>query len=305
MYNGILPVYKERGLTSHDVVFKLRKILKTKKIGHTGTLDPEVDGVLPICIGPATRISDYVMDMGKSYVATVTIGRSTTTEDQTGVTIAQSNVNDGQITVDQVDKVLQHFQGHISQTPPMYSSVKVNGKKLYEYARNNETVERPTRTVIIYNIKRISELNFTNNECNFDITVTCGKGTYIRTLATDIGKALELPAHMSKLTRIESGGFKLEDSLSLEDIKALHEHDSLQTKLFPIEYGLKGLSQIIIEDPQVKQRILNGQKFYTRQFKQQFNEQVVFIDHSTKKALAIYIIHPDKPAEIKPKKVFN
>ncbi|EHJ07736.1 tRNA pseudouridine(55) synthase TruB [Staphylococcus simiae] len=305
MYNGILPVYKERGLTSHDVVFKLRKILKTKKIGHTGTLDPEVDGVLPICIGPATRISDYIMDMGKSYVATITIGRSTTTEDQTGETIAQSNVDVGGITVDQVDDVLQHFQGHISQTPPMYSSVKVNGKKLYEYARNNETVERPTRTVMIYNIKRISELNFTDNECNFDITVTCGKGTYIRTLATDIGKALEFPAHMSKLTRIESGGFKLEDSLSLEDIKVLHEHDSLQTKLFPIEYGLKGLSQIIIEDPQVKQRILNGQKFYTRQFKQQFNEQVVFIDHSTKKALAIYMIHPDKSAEIKPKKVFN
>ena len=305
MYNGILPVYKERGLTSHDVVFKLRKILKTKKIGHTGTLDPEVDGVLPICIGTATRISDYVMDMGKTYIATITIGRSTTTEDQTGETIAQSSIANNQITESQVDEVLQLFQGNITQTPPMYSSVKVNGKKLYEYARNNETVERPTRTVTIYNIKRISELNFIDEECNFDIIVTCGKGTYIRTLATDIGKALNYPAHMSKLTRTESGGFKLADSLSLENIKALHEHDSLQNKLFPIEYGLKGLSQIIIKESKVKQRILNGQKFYKQQFKQQFNEQVVFIDSETKKALAIYMIHPDKPSEIKPKKVFN
>ena len=128
MYNGILPVYKERGLTSHDVVFKLRKILKTKKIGHTGTLDPEVSGVLPICIGTATRVSDYVMDMGKSYQATITLGESTTTEDQTGEVIEKVNISSNTITSIEVDRVLEKFKGVIEQIPPMYSSVKVNGK---------------------------------------------------------------------------------------------------------------------------------------------------------------------------------
>ena len=208
MYNGILPVYKERGLTSHDVVFKLRKILKTKKIGHTGTLDPEVSGVLPVCIGAATRVSDYVMDMGKSYQATITLGVSTTTEDQTGEVIEKVNIPANTITSKEIDRVLEEFKGVIEQIPPMYSSVKVNGKKLYEYARKGETVERPKRQVKIDEIERISNLTFKEQSCCFDIKVTCGKGTYIRTLATDIGKALAYPAHISLLTRINSGGLK-------------------------------------------------------------------------------------------------
>ncbi|MBM6507169.1 MULTISPECIES: tRNA pseudouridine(55) synthase TruB [Staphylococcus] len=305
MYNGILPVFKERGLTSHDVVFKLRKILNTKKIGHTGTLDPEVSGVLPICVGPATRVSDYVMEMGKAYEATVTIGRSTTTEDQTGETVEHKSVTETDLTEQQVDHVIKQFEGTIEQIPPMYSSVKVNGKRLYEYARNNETVERPIRQAIIKNIKRISPLRFDGEECHFDIAVSCGKGTYIRTLATDIGAKLGYPAHMSLLTRIESGGFNLEQSLSLEDIKNLHEHDSLQDKLFPIEYGLKGLPQQMVTDDQIKQRILNGQKFYKKQFENINDDQFVFVDNASQKVLAIYIIHPDKPEELKPKKVFN
>ncbi|WP_340577730.1 tRNA pseudouridine(55) synthase TruB, partial [Staphylococcus aureus] len=196
MYNGILPVYKERGLTSHDVVFKLRKILKTKKIGHTGTLDPEVSGVLPVCIGTATRVSDYVMDMGKSYNATIDV---------------QANA----ININEVDAVLKQFEGIIEQVPPMYSSVKVNGKKLYEYARKGETVERPIRKVNIDSIARTSELQFEDGKCHFNIEVKCGKGTYIRTLATDIGKQLGYPAHMSLLTRINSGGFDIKYSITL------------------------------------------------------------------------------------------
>ncbi|MEB6208573.1 tRNA pseudouridine(55) synthase TruB [Staphylococcus pasteuri] len=305
MYNGILPVFKERGLTSHDVVFKLRKILNTKKIGHTGTLDPEVSGVLPICVGPATRVSDYVMEMGKAYEATVTIGRSTTTEDQTGETVEHKSITETDLTEQQVDHVIKQFEGTIEQIPPMYSSVKVNGKRLYEYARNNETVERPIRQATIKIIKRTSPLRFDGEECHFDIAVSCGKGTYIRTLATDIGAKLGYPAHMSLLTRIESGGFNLEQSLSLEDIKNLHEHDSLQDKLFPIEYGLKGLPQQMVTDDQIKQRILNGQKFYKKQFENINDDQCVFVDNASQKVLAIYIIHPDKPGELKPKKVFN
>ena len=305
MYNGILPVYKERGLTSHDVVFKLRKILKTKKIGHTGTLDPEVSGVLPICIGPATRVSDYVMDMGKSYHATITLGESTTTEDQTGEVIDKVEVLENEVNTTDIDDVLRTFEGLIEQIPPMYSSVKVNGKKLYEYARNGETVERPVRQVKIDLIERTSDLQFENKKCHFNIKVKCGKGTYIRTLATDIGKQLGYPAHMSLLTRTNSGGFDVEDSLTLEQISQLHEQDALQSQPFPIEYGLKSLPKINISDENMKKRILNGQKFNKRLFNQIIDEQLVFVDSETQKVMAIYVQHPDKKYEIKPKKVFN
>lgn len=305
MYNGILPVFKDRGLTSHDVVFKLRKILKTKKVGHTGTLDPEVSGVLPICIGSATKVSDYIMEMGKTYEATVSLGITTTTEDQTGDILEQLAVNKEDVSSKSIDDVLQQFEGELVQIPPMYSSVKVNGKKLYEYARNNQEVERPKRMVNIYQIKRTSNLRFVDDTCQFDIIVECGKGTYIRTLATDIGKALGFPAHMSKLTRTQSGGFDIQDSLTLEDIKSLHEHDALHEKLFPIEYGLKGIKQILISDDAIKSKILNGQKFYKSEFKQRIDDIVVMVDDTTHKVLAIYEPHPEKLDEIKPKKVFN
>ena len=305
MYNGILPVYKERGLTSHDVVFKLRKILKTKKIGHTGTLDPEVSGVLPVCIGTATRVSDYVMDMGKSYNATITLGESTTTEDQTGEVIDKVDVQENAININEVNAVLKQFEGIIEQVPPMYSSVKVNGKKLYEYARKGETVERPVRKVYIDSIARTSELQFEDGKCHFNIEVKCGKGTYIRTLATDIGKQLGYPAHMSLVTRINAGGFDIKDSITLDQISQLHEQDTLQSHLFPLEYGLKSLPKIYVSDENIKTRILNGQKFNKKQFNQTIEQQLVFIDSETEKVMAIYIQHPEKNHEIKPKKVFN
>jgi tRNA pseudouridine55 synthase len=305
MYNGILPVYKDRGMTSHDVVFKLRKILGTKKIGHTGTLDPEVDGVLPICIGPATKVSDYIMDMGKTYHATVSLGSSTTTEDQTGTILESKQVVKNALNVAEIDEVITSFQGTITQIPPMYSSVKVNGKKLYEYARNNETVERPVRQVNIYQIERNGDLVYENGHCLFNLIVICGKGTYIRTLATDIGKALGLPAHMSKLTRTTSGGFNINESLTLEEVSQLHEQEALQEKLFAIEYGLKGLPSIKINDDNIKNKILNGQKFAINDFNEPISGKIVMLDARTEKILAIYEPHPTKTDEIKPKRVFN
>lgn len=301
---GILPVFKERGLTSHDVVFKLRKILHTKKVGHTGTLDPEVNGVLPICVGGATKVSDYIMEMGKAYQATVTIGVSTTTEDQTGDVLETKTVSKD-LTADKIDEAILSFVGEIEQIPPMYSSVKVNGRKLYEYARNNETVERPKRKVRIYEIERNSEIRYKDETCSFDIFIRCGKGTYIRTLATDIGKALGYPAHMSQLTRVESGGFSIDESLTLDQIDELYKQEALQEKLFPIEYGLKGLPHIQIDDPNIKKRILNGQKFYKKEFSEVIEAVTVMEDKETGKALALYIPHAEKPNEIKPKKVFN
>lgn len=301
---GILPVFKERGLTSHDVVFKLRKILHTKKVGHTGTLDPEVNGVLPICVGGATKVSDYIMEMGKAYQAMVTVGVSTTTEDQTGEVLETKAVSKD-LTADKIDEAILSFVGEIEQIPPMYSSVKVNGRKLYEYARNNETVERPKRKVRIYEIERNSEIRYKDDTCSFDIFIRCGKGTYIRTLATDIGRALGYPAHMSQLTRVESGGFSIDESLTLDQIDELYKQEALQEKLFPIEYGLKGLPHIQIDDPKIKKRILNGQKFYKNEFSEAIDEVTVMEDKETEKALALYIPHAEKPNEIKPKKVFN
>lgn len=305
MYEGILPVYKSRGLTSHDVVFKLRKILKTKKIGHTGTLDPEVDGVLPICIGQATKVSDYVMDMGKTYRAEVTVGFSTTTEDQTGDILESANIIPNQFTESQVDEVLNRFKGIITQTPPMYSSVKVNGRKLYEYARNGEEVERPKRQVHILHIERLTELQFNHNVMSFEIEVSCGKGTYIRTLATDIGRALGYPAHMSKLTRTMSGGFTLAQSLSIESIQSMHIENTLQPKLFPLVYGLKALPQFEVGREDLKKRILNGQKLPKKWITIPFERELVMWDTQDKRVLAIYELHPERHEEIKPKKVFH
>ncbi|ENY5695578.1 tRNA pseudouridine(55) synthase TruB [Staphylococcus pseudintermedius] len=305
MYHGILPVYKERGLTSHDVVFKLRKILKTKKVGHTGTLDPEVDGVLPICIGQATKVSDYVMEMGKTYRAEVTLGFSTTTEDQTGDVLAREIVTVDQFDANQVDAVLHSFKGWTTQIPPMYSSVKVNGKKLYEYARNGETVERPERQIHISHIARISDLIFENDIVRFSIEVTCGKGTYIRTLATDIGRALHVPAHMSLLTRTMSGGFSLDQALTLALIEQSHHDDTLQNQLLPLAYGLKGLPSFHVQNESDKMKIKNGQKFAKDYFNVPFEQQLVMVDSDNDDVLAIYEVHPSRQDEIKPKKVFN
>ncbi|AVQ32885.1 tRNA pseudouridine(55) synthase TruB [Staphylococcus muscae] len=305
MYHGILPVFKPRGLTSHDVVFKLRKILKTKKVGHTGTLDPEVDGVLPICIGQATKVSDYVMDMGKTYHAEVTIGVSTTTEDQTGDVVDQKQVDANVITNQVVDDILKEFTGWITQIPPMYSSVKVNGKKLYEYARQGLEVERPERQVYIENIQRVSDVITTNGKATFEMDVTCGKGTYIRTLATDIGKALGYPAHMSRLTRTNSGGFDVAQALTLDTIQERHDEETLTDALLPLIYGLKAFPQYKVHDANLIQRIKNGQKFERAQFDIDFDQTLIMVDATTDQVLAIYEVHPSRANEIKPKKVFN
>ncbi|MEG1369799.1 MAG: tRNA pseudouridine(55) synthase TruB, partial [Carnobacterium sp.] len=191
---GILPLWKERGMTSHDCVFKLRKILQTKKIGHTGTLDPDVDGVLPICVGRATKVVEYMMETGKAYVGEITLGFSTTTEDSSGEVVETKKVSEVP-TIAEIDELMKKFEGIITQVPPMYSAVKVNGKRLYEYARNGETVERPERQATIKKFIRSSEPVFNENAgtVSWRFEVECGKGTYVRTLAVDLGEALGYP----------------------------------------------------------------------------------------------------------------
>ena len=215
--DGIINIKKEAGMTSHDVVFKLRKILGTKKIGHGGTLDPDVVGVLPIAVGKATRMVEFMQDEGKIYEGEITLGFSTTTEDASGEVIERTPVQDP-LDADEVDRMIAQMVGEIEQVPPMYSAVKVNGRKLYEYARAGEEVERPIRQVTIYSFERTSPICYEDKVAHFTFRVKCSKGTYIRTLSVDLGEKLGYAAHMSHLTRTSAAGLQLEDSLTLEEI---------------------------------------------------------------------------------------
>ncbi|EZX25805.1 tRNA pseudouridine(55) synthase TruB [Mammaliicoccus sciuri] len=301
--DGILAIHKEVGMTSHDVVFKLRKILKTKKVGHTGTLDPEVSGVLPICVGKATRVSDYVMESGKSYRAEVTIGVSTTTEDQTGEIVEQKRVDQNLWDKDEMIATLKQLEGDIEQIPPMYSAVKVNGKKLYEYARQNIEVERPVRRVHINSIDLISDIIYENDTCKFEIEVECGKGTYIRTLATQIGALLNYPAHMSHLIRLKSGGFTLNQAIKLDDLREIVEQDKLQDVILPLEYGLNGLTKITVHDKNIVTRIQNGQKI-EKSLIDESKHDGEFVVWYEDKAIAIMDTYDKNETLYKPKKVF-
>lgn len=247
MINGIINLKKEAGMTSHDAVFKLRKILHEKKIGHGGTLDPDVVGVLPIAVGKATRVIEYMTEAGKIYRGQICLGYSTTTEDASGECLETTPVSD--VAVEEVDLALRSFIGEITQIPPMYSAVKVNGKRLYEYARAGQTVERPERHVTIYDFKRTSPLEFKDDCCYFDFEVACSKGTYIRTLSVDLGKKLGYASHMSYLEREASAGLRLENALTLAEIAdkvALEEFSFL----LPVEYGVMDLPRVDLTEDQ-------------------------------------------------------
>ncbi len=229
--NGVLNVYKEQGFTSHDVVAKLRGILKTKKIGHTGTLDPDAVGVLPVCIGKATKLCDLITDWGKTYEAVMLLGTTTDTLDTSGKIVAQSEVN-----VSEVDvlKACNEFIGEYEQIPPMYSALKHNGQKLYELARKGIEIERKPRTVHI-NSLRVNDINLFDKQKTVTITVDCSKGTYIRSLCDDIGKKLGCGACMMKLTRTRVGRFMLDDTLTLNQISALVLKGEIEDRVVAID----------------------------------------------------------------------
>lgn len=236
---GILPLYKKRGMTSNDAVFKCRKIFKTGKVGHSGTLDPNVDGVLPICIGKATKVVNYLMDSGKVYQGEITLGFATETEDLEGKTVARDKI-EKKISSFQIDEKMAELTGTMIQIPPMYSAIKVNGRRLYDYARHNDPVVRPERKVTIDYFKQtrptIYEPEKKQQKIFFE--VGCQKGTYVRTLAVDLGKKLDVPAVMSDLTRLESGGFSLEQSISLKKLAEMDDQQ-LAATLKPVSYALR------------------------------------------------------------------
>ena len=240
--NGIINLKKEAGMTSHDAVFKLRKILGTKKIGHGGTLDPDVVGVLPIAVGKATRMVEFMQDEGKVYEGEITLGYSTTTEDASGEIVSETPVL-SPLDEKLVDEAIASLTGPITQIPPMYSAVKVNGRKLYEYARAGEEVERPVRQVTIYDFTRTSEIGYEEGLARFRFRVKCSKGTYIRTLSVDLGQKLGYAAHMSHLTRTSAAGLSLEDALTLEEVAEKVSQGDLSF-LHPLEIGTGDLEKV-------------------------------------------------------------
>lgn len=296
--DGILPLWKERGMTSHDCVFKLRKILKTKKIGHTGTLDPDVDGVLPICIGNATKVVEYMMETGKSYVGEITLGFSTTTEDVSGDIVERRAVNK-MPSIEEIDQAMAKMEGVITQIPPMFSAVKVNGKRLYEYARAGETVERPSRKATIKKFIRTTTPIFDENEktVSWRFEVDCGKGTYVRTLSVDLGESLGYPAHMSDLTRTSSGTFQSKDCLTLSQVADQMTDQTIQESLFPLEYGIKELDSIEI-DESLWNKVKNGAVLPMDVFGSQVTFPLVIMYEGL--AWSIYGKHPIKENCVKP-----
>lgn len=256
MINGIINVYKEKGFTSHDVVAKMRGICKQKKIGHTGTLDPDAEGVLPVCLGNATKLCDMLTDKTKEYEAEFLLGVITDTQDISGIVLKKSEV---QITEDSLREAILSFIGNYDQIPPMYSAIKVNGKKLYELAREGKEVERKPRRVEIISIT-IQTIAIPG----FRIRVKCSKGTYIRTLGFDIGEKLGCGATMTSLIRTQAGDFNIEEALTLSQIEELRDTNELLSKVVSVESVFEQLRKGTVK-PEFRKYIDNGNALYPNQ----------------------------------------
>lgn len=255
-FEGVLAVNKPSGWTSHDVVQKLRRMLRLKRIGHAGTLDPDVTGVLPVALGKATRLIEYMQEMPKEYRAEMMIGFATDTEDISGTVVARSERP--VIERAELEQVMASFIGEIEQIPPMYSAVKVDGRRLYELAREGREVERKARTVSIYEIE-IEEAELDAEYPRIRFRVRCSKGTYIRTLCKDIGRALGYPAVMSGLVRTMSCGQHLADARTLEEIADLLAAGQLADHIQPADELLVDLPAVYVEQ-EVAERLLQGQR---------------------------------------------
>lgn len=264
--DGIILVNKPAGMTSHDVVNKLRRILHTKKIGHCGTLDPDATGVLVVCVNKATKVLQFLTSESKEYIAVVSLGTSTDTYDASGKVIETKEFIG--LDNDKIIECFNQFIGEQVQQPPIYSAIKVNGKKLYEYARAGEKVEIPTRTVTI---NYIDVLDIADNQIKF--RVGCSKGTYIRSLCVDIAKALGYPGHMMNLIRTKSGIFSLDNCFTLEQI------EKGEFSMVSLEEALSCYKSLVVDDENI---IYHGKKI-----KSDLNEQVVILNKAGK-VLAMY-----------------
>ena len=241
MINGIVNIYKEKGYTSHDVVAVLRKVVGQKKIGHTGTLDPDATGVLPVCLGRATKVCELLTDHDKTYEALLLLGRTTDTQDISGEVLEERDPGD--LTEEEVRSCIESFIGEYDQIPPMYSALKVNGKKLYELAREGKTVERKSRKVQIYGI-HILEMNLPHVRMEVD----CSKGTYIRTLCHDIGEKLRVGGCMEELERTKVGRFLKEDAVTLDEVRQKMEQGEGAELFTPLDQIFAELPAVTVTD---------------------------------------------------------
>ncbi|MGZ4122376.1 MAG: tRNA pseudouridine(55) synthase TruB [Tumebacillaceae bacterium] len=302
--NGILVVNKAPGMTSQQVVGRARRLLGIKKIGHTGTLDPDVTGVLPLCVGPATRVAEYLLDQSKAYRGEVTFGFSTNTQDASGEVLAE--VEQVSLTESQVREALARFVGPILQRPPAFSAIKIAGQRAYDLARKGEEVEIPPREVTIYKLEIVDmELDLPRPKVRFD--VECSKGTYVRTLCHDLGAQLGVPAHMSHLVRTRSGPFTLEQAMTLEQIEAYVADGSIQQRLLPMQTALPHMPAHTLPEV-LERRVDNGRELTIKRVIPGAEVgDLVRIENRTGQLLALYRVTEIANGEThtKPEKVFK
>lgn len=292
--NGILLVDKPKDFTSHDVINVLRGILKTRKLGHTGTLDPDATGVLVVGVNKGTKIMKYLNNDEKIYQARVCIGISTDTLDKTGSVLDEVKVS----KLENTDEIIKSFLGTYTQTPPMYSAIKYKGKRLYEYARQGIVIEDiPSRDIEIFDIKRISDIIYEDGLAYFDYLVQSSKGLYVRTLSYDIGKLLGYPAHNYELRRLKAGKFDISNSYTLNQIQ---EGDY---KLISLNDALSNLETLVIKD-EFRNHVKNGMAISLRYFDKYALTKIIDTDGIL---LAIYDKHPTegkmKAVNVYPKEV--
>lgn len=296
MIHGIINVYKEKGYTSHDVVAKLRGIAGQKKIGHTGTLDPDAEGVLPVCLGKATKVCELLTDKDKTYRAVLFLGQTTDTQDASGTVLETSDISN--LKESQVTEAVQSFAGEYAQIPPMYSALKVGGKKLYELAREGKTVERKARNVKIHSIK-ILRVDLPRVE----MEVSCSKGTYIRTLCHDIGEKLGVGGCMESLLRVRVGRFVLADSLRLSEIQKAKEDGNLEKILQPIDSVFEQYRAVRIRSDQEK-RLQNGNSFRKTDRLQNYDDQEMVRVYDSNGHFAAVYRYVEKDHEFRIVKMF-
>lgn len=268
VYNGLLNVYKEPGYTSNDVVAKLRGILHQRKIGHTGTLDPDAVGVLVVCLGNGTRLCDMLTEHTKEYIAVCRLGVITDTQDMSGTVLQEQQVN---VTTEQLHAAVMAFVGDYDQIPPMYSAIKIGGRKLYDLAREGKEIERQPRRIHIDAIA-VLDTSLLQSEHIFTMEVKCSKGTYIRTLCHDIGQRLGCGAAMQHLTRTAVGSFHLEDAITLGQIEQLRDAGMLQDRIQSSEQLFRDLDAVRIDDAW-RVQIENGNSFKPEQILSESPEQ--------------------------------
>ncbi len=278
--DGIFIINKEKGHSSHDVVMKMRKILHTKKVGHCGTLDPLATGVLPILVGKATKIEKYLVEHKKKYIAVIQLGEKKSTGDLEGKSIEKMAVDLDKLTEQNIKNIFQKMIGKSEQIPPMYSAIKINGKKLYEYAREGTKIEIPPRKIEIYDLKL---LNIDKKNKTIEFEVYCSKGTYIRVLCENIAEKLGTVGYMKELTRTLVGNFNIEDSIKINEIEQLNENE-LESKIINIEKIFENKGKIVLNNYKLK-HFLNGVKLT-----QKMKDGIVCIYNENKEFIGIGII---------------